>query len=434
MPISNSVSDLLGGVDDFYSVTSSIGDKQGLSTTKVTGDRETDTFKDGNEMDKDAFLLLLTAQMQNQDPLEPMDNTQMVSQLAQYSELEATNNMEASLSDMSETFGKSLSAQTQSAQSLTNASAVSLVGKEVRLKQSTFDWVSNGDVDFTVQMGGKSSVDVEILDDEGEIVTTITVDEKDSTNAGKFSWDGKNINGQAMPVGDYALYISGQEEDSSLYCFVEDTVSGIRYDSKQGSLIKVAGQEMPIGNILEVNTASSNSGNSDVGFGDLTMGQALTLVGKEVKVKDPSAFYTPSLNPALNETKKLEIDLNSSTDATVVIKDISGNIQQRIPLYIKMADVDGNGDAILDADGNPTIKTVLNDDFKYEDGKLVLELPKTNHNGSSKYNISLESNSGAFFSKTGKITGVLSTPTGVQLKTDGLQLSLKDIIEVSEIS
>ncbi len=58
MPYSSSVNDLFGGVNDPYSVTASIGD-QGLSTTNVSGDRETDAFKDGNEMDKDSFLLLL---------------------------------------------------------------------------------------------------------------------------------------------------------------------------------------------------------------------------------------------------------------------------------------------------------------------------------------------------------------------------------------
>ena len=44
-------------------------------------------------LDKEAFLQLLVAQMQYQDPLEPMDNTEYVSQLATFSQLEATQNL-----------------------------------------------------------------------------------------------------------------------------------------------------------------------------------------------------------------------------------------------------------------------------------------------------------------------------------------------------
>lgn len=49
-------------------------------------------------LDKEAFLQLLVAQMQYQDPLEPMDNTEYVSQLATFSELEAMNNLNDSMS------------------------------------------------------------------------------------------------------------------------------------------------------------------------------------------------------------------------------------------------------------------------------------------------------------------------------------------------
>lgn len=45
--------------------------------------------------DKDAFLRLLTAQMQHQDPLAPMDNTQMIAQLAQFTTLEQMQNLHA---------------------------------------------------------------------------------------------------------------------------------------------------------------------------------------------------------------------------------------------------------------------------------------------------------------------------------------------------
>ena len=53
----------------------------------------------GSNLDKDAFLQLLVTQMQYQDPLEPMDNTEYMSQLAQFSEMEAMNNLNVAFSN-----------------------------------------------------------------------------------------------------------------------------------------------------------------------------------------------------------------------------------------------------------------------------------------------------------------------------------------------
>ncbi|MGM0409707.1 MAG: flagellar hook assembly protein FlgD [Bacillota bacterium] len=70
-----------------------------------------------DELGKDAFLELLTTQLKHQDPLKPMDNTQFVSQMAQFSSLEQMNNM-------NDTLGKFL--QTQKI-----ADGASLIGKTV---------------------------------------------------------------------------------------------------------------------------------------------------------------------------------------------------------------------------------------------------------------------------------------------------------------
>jgi flagellar basal-body rod modification protein FlgD len=55
----------------------------------------------GDQLDKDAFLQLLVLQMQNQDPLEPVDNSEMLAQLAQFSALEGQNNLNENFEVMS---------------------------------------------------------------------------------------------------------------------------------------------------------------------------------------------------------------------------------------------------------------------------------------------------------------------------------------------
>lgn len=61
--------------------------------------------KKSNELGKDAFLKLMMAQMQNQDPLSPMDNTQMVAQMAQFTSVEQLTNISDQLSKMGDSLG-----------------------------------------------------------------------------------------------------------------------------------------------------------------------------------------------------------------------------------------------------------------------------------------------------------------------------------------
>jgi len=70
------------------------------TTGKIETNKTSETA--GGELDKDAFLQLLVAQMKYQDPLEPTDNTEYVSQLANFSSLEQMTNMNDSLSNMSQ--------------------------------------------------------------------------------------------------------------------------------------------------------------------------------------------------------------------------------------------------------------------------------------------------------------------------------------------
>ncbi len=111
----------------------------GMITNQTTATTEaTKNTKAGGSLDKDAFLQLLVAQMKYQDPLEPTSNTEYISQLATFSELEEMQNLGASM-DMSR--------------------ANSLIGQYVFMNEE--DGFAEGAVDYVVYQGGKIYLSIE---------------------------------------------------------------------------------------------------------------------------------------------------------------------------------------------------------------------------------------------------------------------------------
>lgn len=99
--------------------------------------------KSGNDMDKDAFLQLLVAQMKYQDPLQPTSNTEYISQYAQFSQVEQMQNMAGSMD-------------------LQRAS--SLVGQQVYVKTTSSSGETNyvqGKVDYVVYENGKAYLSID---------------------------------------------------------------------------------------------------------------------------------------------------------------------------------------------------------------------------------------------------------------------------------
>lgn len=145
----------------------------------------------------DRFLKLLVAQMNNQDPLNPLDNAQVTTQMAQISTVTGINNM-------SDTVGQ-LMAQFASLQAL---QAAQLTGHSVMVDDDHFDFAGAGSP-ATIGVDLPASADkvtVEIRDANGAAVRTLQLG-AGAAGIRRVDWDGAMDDGRNAPAGSYSFTV-----------------------------------------------------------------------------------------------------------------------------------------------------------------------------------------------------------------------------------
>jgi flagellar basal-body rod modification protein FlgD len=199
--------------------------------------------KANDVLGKDQFMTLLVAQLQNQDPLNPMDSTGFTAQLAQFSSLEQLQNINSNLGDLSTTQA-----------SLSNAQAVDFIGKTVISSGSEFE-IINGSTDgihFNLK-DDAVAVKVGIYDAAGNFVTAI---DRVQMAAGEqtVDWDGMNQSGSKVPDGKYrfeVLAVDTAKQAVGVDTFINGKVTGVNY--KNGSVYLMANQiEIPLSSVISV--------------------------------------------------------------------------------------------------------------------------------------------------------------------------------------
>jgi flagellar basal-body rod modification protein FlgD len=157
-------------------------------------DQKTASSKTKEEMGKQDFLTLFTAQLQNQDPLEPVKNEAFVAQLAQFSQLEALTNMQGSL----DKFVTSMAAERM-------LGGVSMIGKKVAVSDGTARLENADGVDASIDLpSGASGIRVQIFDAKGNPVQELIAGAQNPGTA-KVNWDGTDALGNPAPAGMYRM-------------------------------------------------------------------------------------------------------------------------------------------------------------------------------------------------------------------------------------
>jgi len=154
------------------------------------------TDKDRTELGQNEFLELMTTQLANQDPFEPMENGEFMGQIAQFGTVNGINDLLASFQD--------LASNLQSSQAL---QASSLIGRQVLVNLDQGYLPAQGALLGAVELDSSASnVAVNIYNTSGEALSRVELGAQPVGQL-QFNWDGNTFNGQRAPAGRYRIEV-----------------------------------------------------------------------------------------------------------------------------------------------------------------------------------------------------------------------------------
>ncbi|MGD9863432.1 MAG: flagellar hook assembly protein FlgD [Pseudodonghicola sp.] len=176
-------------------------DVTGTTGTTTTSAASSNSLSQLGE-DYTRFLTLLTAQIQNQDPLAPMDSTQFVSQLAQLSQVEQSVKTNTNLETLSSQFS-----------ALAATSGAQMIGRDVTVFSSMAVLEDGASDAYYMLPDGAAKASVEIYDPMDRLVRTISGLPVEAGELTSIGWDGTDDAGEAVLDGNYTVKIAAEDAD-----------------------------------------------------------------------------------------------------------------------------------------------------------------------------------------------------------------------------
>jgi len=188
------------------------------------------------QVSEDRFLKLLTTQLQNQDPLNPLDNAQMTSQMAQISTVSGIEKLNATLSKL-----MTNSTDTQVMQ------AASLLGRHVLVSGSGLTLPENGQTMAGIELTQPAdNATVTIRDANGLLIRTLNLGDQPK-GLSPFVWDGKNDAGEQAVAGRYTFSVSAAQGGKDV------TAKGLELAPVTGILRDGSGIQLELGQLGNFN-------------------------------------------------------------------------------------------------------------------------------------------------------------------------------------
>jgi flagellar basal-body rod modification protein FlgD len=240
----NSAAAFLGGTSSASNTTST--SSASSSSTSSSGAGSNQTLGEGD------FLQLLIAQLSNQDPLNPTDGTEFVTQLSQFSLVEQSVQQSTQLTNISSQL-----------QGLSNQSAMGLIGSTATVQNTSMQWNGTFSPTASVSLGAPAqNVSVAVQDSNGNTVQTIALG---AQPAGPLSitWNGKESSGVTAPNGTYTVNVTANNGSGNSVP-VSQTLSGlvtqVTVQNGTPSLTLSNGTVAPLSQLVSV--SSANAGGS----------------------------------------------------------------------------------------------------------------------------------------------------------------------------
>ncbi len=216
------------------------------SATSTTGTTDSATSLVGLADQYDQFLTLLTTQLQNQDPLNPMDNKDMVNQLVNFSSVE----QQIKSNDNLESLIGLLNASA-------DAAAVTYIGKDVQVEGDITNFDGESPITFGYEPAERAdSLSVKIYSQSGALVREI--EGGTSAQRHEVTWDGTDQDGDPVDPGLYLFTVKAQDADGETISATKDItgrVTGAGFNDSGEPTLKLGLAEYNLSEVMSVYAA-----------------------------------------------------------------------------------------------------------------------------------------------------------------------------------
>jgi flagellar basal-body rod modification protein FlgD len=199
--------------------------------------------KDKSSLGKDDFLKLLTTQLQQQDPTQPMDSTAFVAQLAQFSTLEQ-------MSNTNDTLTKLLTAQGTSMQT----TAAAMVGRSAVFNTNQVTLEQGKPATITANLSQAAvNVNVALADKDGQQVRVLNLGAM-ASGQNRITWDGRDSGGTPLPSGTYTAQVLATDLNGKSIALTQKgsaRITGIAFDNGTTKFL-AGGSSLQLSDISEL--------------------------------------------------------------------------------------------------------------------------------------------------------------------------------------
>lgn len=215
----------------------------GVTSTSTSSTSATDKTQLAGTQDE--FMKLFMAQLQNQDPLTPQDNSAMVAQLAQFSTLQQQQQTNTQLTALA-----------NSESSTANASLSSLVGRtcEASLGTVKVDDPTAVPPIQTSSTGPISGASVVIKDASGNEIRRLAI----PATGGPVQWDGRDASGNLVKQGSYSMSVDSGSTTTAITANWQHAIDSVQLDAT-GSTLKMGGIEIAPSSVTSIGAAASTT-------------------------------------------------------------------------------------------------------------------------------------------------------------------------------